>query len=197
VPKIVDVRAKRSEILSAAAEVFARHGHRGTSLQRVAARAGMGKSSLYHYFPTREALLAALATEFLRHESQIFATIADGPGPAVDRLRRLIDAITGLLDGWKSVGPLLIDLLREPVGRRRMRETFRVARTALAKLVRDGQREGSFARANADGLAALLLACLDGLFLQEIVEAGSTRSVKLDLLQRAAQAIAETGGRKQ
>ena len=53
-PKIVEVAKKRHEILRAARAMFVRHGYRGTNLQRVAERVRMGKSSLYHYFPTEQ-----------------------------------------------------------------------------------------------------------------------------------------------
>lgn len=194
-PKIVEVEAKRREILAAAGAVFARHGYAGTNLQRVAARAGMGKSSLYHYFPTKDALFSGLADELFRREAEIFASTTSESDSAGERLERLLDSIAGLLGEWQAagVGPLLLDFLREPPGRKRVRETFRTARRSLARLLRDGQRAGELDRARPDAIAALLLACLDGLFLQEIVESGSTRSVTRPLLRAALRAVAGDG----
>src|SRR5581483_4276179 len=130
---------------------------RGTSLQRVAAAMGVGKSSLYHYFPTKEALFAALADDTLRWEAELF------------------DAMVGMLDEWAAVGPLLVDLLREPRGRRRLRETFAAVRRALARLIRDGQRARVFRAGAPDALATVVLGCLDGLLLEELIEPGITR----------------------
>lgn len=175
-PKIVEVAEKRKEILAAAAAVFARYGYRGTNLQRVATRAGMGKSSLYHYFPTKEALFAALADDLLRHEAELFESVATAAQPAAERLRALLDTLTGLFDEWAKAGPLLLDFLREPRGRRRVRQTFRAARAALARLVKDGQRAGCFRAGAPQAFSALLLGCLDGLLLQEMVEPNVTRA---------------------
>jgi TetR/AcrR family transcriptional regulator, transcriptional repressor of aconitase len=189
-PKIVDSAAKRRAILAAAAVTFARDGYRRTNLQRVAARAGMGKSSLYHYFPTKEALFSALADDFLRQEADVFAATASLAEPAAARLWRLVDAVDALLDAWTRVGPLLVDFLREPRGRRRVRETFRAARTALARLIRDGQRDGVFRPGAPQALATVVLAGMDGLFLQELVEPGSARGVAVgDLLREQVSAL--------
>ena len=174
-PKVVDIPARRREILEAAAAVFARHGYRGTSLERVAAAMGMGKSSLYHYFRTKEALFATLADETLRREAELFDVLAAAGTPPAARLRALLDAIVGMLDEWAAVGPLLVDFLREPRGRRRVRETFARARAALARLIRDGQRTGAFRTGAPEALATVVLGCLDGLLLEELVEPGITR----------------------
>lgn len=185
-PKIVEVESKRREILAAAAAIFARHGYHGTNLQRVAEQAGMGKSSLYHYFPTKEALFAALANAVLQQEDTLFAGAARDGTDARVQLRTLIAAMAGLFDEWAKVGPLLIDLLRAPRGARRVRETFRTARRALARIIRKGQEEGCFRRGSPTALATMVLACLDGLFLQELVERGCTRAVRGDLYDRVA-----------
>jgi AcrR family transcriptional regulator len=183
-PKRVDVAQKRRDILAAAAETFARRGPHGTNLARVAAAAGMGKSSLYHYFSTRQALCSALADDLLRHEADLFEAVVAAPGPAAQRLGALLDAIAALFDEWVSVGPLLVDFLRDRRGRRRVQQTFRRARAALAALIQDGQRTGVFRAGPPPALAAVALACLDGLLLQEVIEAGCTGGARTRALLR-------------
>ena len=136
---------------------------------------GVGKSSLYHYFPTKEALFATLADETLRREADLFDAVVAAGTPPAERLRVILDAIVGMLDEWAAVGPLLVDFLREPRGRRRMRETLARARAALAQLIRDGQRTGAFRAGAPTALATVVLGCLDGLLLEELVEPGITR----------------------
>jgi AcrR family transcriptional regulator len=138
----------------------------------------MGKSSIYHYFPTKEALYDALADTVLRHEAELFERLVESSSPPPERLAALLDAITGLFDEWTKLGPLLVDFLREPRGRRRVRDTFRTARAALARLVEEGQRTGDFRSGPSEALAAIVLGCLDGLFLQELVEPGSTAKAR-------------------
>ncbi|MFI5399342.1 MAG: TetR/AcrR family transcriptional regulator [Candidatus Binatia bacterium] len=192
-PKIIKVEEKRREILAAAAATFARLGYHGTNLQRVAESAGMGKSSLYHYFPTKEALFAALADAFLHHEADLFASASRRRGDARTQLRSLLDAMSGLFDEWAKVGPLLVDFLRAPGGGRRVGETFRTARRAVARIIRAGQREGAFRAGSPVALATAVLACVDGLFLQELVEPGSTQGARGDLHDSVARLLRRAG----
>jgi hypothetical protein len=98
-----------------------------------------------------------------------------------------------LFDEWATVGPLLVDFLRAPRGRHRMRDTFRTARGALARIIRAGQREGSFRSGSPTALATTVLACLDGLFLQELVEPGCTRGARGDLHDSVARVLRRGG----
>ena len=188
-PKVVVVEEKRREILAAAAATFARYGYHGTNLQRVAACAGMGKSSLYHYFPTRDALFTALADGFLRHEATLFADASHAGDDARAQLRALLEAMVELFDSWTKVGPLLVDFLCTPHGRRRVRETFRTARGVLARIVRRGQREGVFRPGAPAALATMVLALLDGLFLQELMEPASTAGARAALHDAVARLL--------
>jgi TetR/AcrR family transcriptional regulator len=52
-----DYDAKRTMIRDAAAKLFAERGFDGSSIADLAERCGMTKPALYHYFPSKEALL--------------------------------------------------------------------------------------------------------------------------------------------
>lgn len=53
-------RARRAQIVAAAAAVYADAGYHGASLREIAKRAGISHVGLLYYFPDREALLAAV-----------------------------------------------------------------------------------------------------------------------------------------
>ena len=80
-------QAERSEatvrtIEAAARKLFAAHGFEATSVDDIAARAGVAKGALYHHFPSKEAL-------FARVLEGVQAEIAATPPPA--SARRLTD----------------------------------------------------------------------------------------------------------
>jgi AcrR family transcriptional regulator len=53
------------EIVAAAAALFAQHGFDGTSMNAIAKAAGLGIGSLYQYFPSRDAIVDAVAETYL------------------------------------------------------------------------------------------------------------------------------------
>lgn len=53
------IRSRRS-ILEAAADVFGEHGYDAASTNEILARAGLTRGALYHHFPSKEAIAAAL-----------------------------------------------------------------------------------------------------------------------------------------
>ena len=58
-------RRNREAILGAALEVFSREGFRGATLDQIAGAAGLSKPNLLYYFPSKEAIHAALLTDLL------------------------------------------------------------------------------------------------------------------------------------
>lgn len=62
---------KREMIITAAGKVFGRHGFKETRMEKIAGEAGMGKSSLYYYFLSKEELFEAVVereAEYLKNE---------------------------------------------------------------------------------------------------------------------------------
>jgi len=61
-PKNPEREAERKgDILKAAARAFARDGLRGTSISSICKEAGISAGHLYYYFPSKEALIEAMA----------------------------------------------------------------------------------------------------------------------------------------
>jgi TetR/AcrR family transcriptional regulator len=58
--------AKRQALLREAARAFNRHGFHATSLDELARKLGVTKAALYHYFPSKKALLKACFDEVMR-----------------------------------------------------------------------------------------------------------------------------------
>ncbi|KFC09244.1 TetR family transcriptional regulator [Trabulsiella guamensis ATCC 49490] len=59
------VSAKKQAILNAALNTFSQYGIHGTRLEQVAEQAGVSKSNLLYYFPSKEALYVAVLRQIL------------------------------------------------------------------------------------------------------------------------------------
>ncbi|MGX6600796.1 TetR/AcrR family transcriptional regulator [Micromonosporaceae bacterium Da 78-11] len=74
------------EILEGAATLFARHGFRETSVQRIADAVGYSKTGLLHRYPSKEALQQAVLDRCVGEIHAITVDVAAlPPGPARDR----------------------------------------------------------------------------------------------------------------
>src|SRR5436190_23045316 len=86
-PLRADARRNRERVLTAAREVFAEQG-RDAQMDDVARRAMVGVGTVYRHFPTKEALLEALAVDAFERivvvAREILETIAD-PWEALTR----------------------------------------------------------------------------------------------------------------
>ena len=90
--RALDYDAKRSAILTKAAELFARHGYAGASITMIGSACGISKALLYHYYPDKEAVLYdVLAT----HLKAVIAAVehAATNASAEDRLFKLAEAL--------------------------------------------------------------------------------------------------------
>ncbi|MGP9804969.1 TetR/AcrR family transcriptional regulator [Paracoccus sp. NSM] len=88
-----DFEEKQRVILDTAAEVFAEQGMEKASMAQVAARAQVSKALLYHYYPSKDALIFAIITT---HLEELDASIEEADDPALppdQRLRRLVGAV--------------------------------------------------------------------------------------------------------
>lgn len=96
------------EVLDAASSAFLEFGIRRTSMGEIARRAGVSPASLYRWFGSKEAVVAALVARDLRRFTADLEDAADPHAPPVDQLTDLVLAV-----GRKLVSePLLHRLIR-------------------------------------------------------------------------------------
>jgi AcrR family transcriptional regulator len=102
--------ASRSEqILDAAAELFGRHGYADTDTQLLAERLGVGKGTLYRYFPSKRELFLAAADRVMR---QLHECIEDSIKDVTDPLDQVAAAIRAYL-AFFAEHPDFVELLMQ------------------------------------------------------------------------------------
>jgi len=168
-PKLIDTAAQRREILHAARGVFARRGVEGTGLAHVAKAVGMGRSSLYHYFRSKEGLVRALIREQMEQEEALFKTALEREGSPLERIAALVGGQVEIFEAWRAMAGLTLDLWSRHA--KRFAPFFRRLRALLRTLIEEGQGVGEIDRAlDTEFAAAGIIATIDGLLLQYVVE---------------------------
>lgn len=106
-------KATVDAILDATARVLRKEGYDRASTNRIAQAAGVSIGSLYQYFPSKEALTAALID---RHRAEVMEIFHRRMGEVGNRpLREAIEAIVRAMVEVHSVDPALHRILSEQV----------------------------------------------------------------------------------
>jgi len=140
----------RDKILDCAEGLFARRGFAGTGLAEVAEHVGLGKSSLFHHFPSKAELYAAVVARILAViEERLMRALAAG-GSAIDRLDRWIDVLVELLAERRTYARILLrslfeddELTGELPGEREANEIIRRIVAAGGALLKEGIESGA------------------------------------------------------
>ena len=98
----------RRRILEAAERQFAVKGYTGAHLQSIAKEVGVQKTALYYYFPSKEALYAAVLERMLEQLDGVVSLATSRGDPSVETLERLLDDLNDILAQNPNYSQILI-----------------------------------------------------------------------------------------
>ncbi len=163
-PRVIkhpDIR--RAELLDRASALFVQHGYDNVSLNDLIAHAGISKGAFYHWFPSKDELITALAERSARDQfSAVEEAVARCGGDALDRLNTLLRAgfDVKMRMGAPEQLAAMVSLLRPENAHlygRIVAVSEDLVRPLLARVISDGVREGVFRTFDADGVADMIL----------------------------------------
>lgn len=154
---------KRQEILAAAHRCFLRHGLQGASISMICKEAGMSAGHLYHYFPSKDAIIEQMADDYLSQLHAHFSSHTEGEQTATVLLSELWS-----MKGWDDLSHcrILFELLAE-AGRNEkihsiLKENTDGVRQLLAATLVAGQARGEIdPDLDPQQTSAVLVAVLD------------------------------------
>ncbi|MFC4624762.1 TetR/AcrR family transcriptional regulator [Daeguia caeni] len=91
--RAADFEEKQHSILISAAAVFAEQGLEKASMSQIAAQLKVSKALLYHYYPSKDALIFAIINTHLVELDANVAAADDKNLPAPARLRKMVGAV--------------------------------------------------------------------------------------------------------
>ena len=155
---------RRREILQAARRCFARDGLRGASISEICAEAKISPGHLYHYFESKEAIVAAM-TEATMAEAD---THLDLMAQSDDPIGTLVAKIESTRAKHSDAAHFLVfDMLAEaghnPSIAKILRDHSQALRSRFAGYLRAGQQGGKIDPSlDADLAAAVLMSAVEG-----------------------------------
>ena len=154
--------ATREEIHAAAVDLFARLGYHATSMRAIAAATGIQPAAIYHWYPSKEALLVHLQDDFMeRLTEKVEAAMAAEERPALKLAAAVREHVVfhGLHPRAAFVTDSEIRALR-PEARKRLIAQRDAYQDIFVSATEDGVADGSLRVSNARvAMYSTLLAC--------------------------------------
>ena len=153
---------KRHEIFVATVNLFLEKGFNETSMREIAEAAGMGKSSLYDYFETKDEILIWYFEDEIEDITVLAREIASHPFPAVEKLRQILQKqLERLLENKDFYLRLSIEVQRLGAeSQRRIQIKRHGYQDLLRGLIEQGIQEGTFRRVDTLLATRILLTAL-------------------------------------
>ncbi|MEV5530106.1 TetR/AcrR family transcriptional regulator [Streptomyces prunicolor] len=106
-------RAVRETVLETTAVLVTERGLRSVTMSKIAEESGIGRATLYKYFPDVESIMTAWHEEQIADHIRELAALRDGPGGAGERLRAVLEAYAFIQQRRHGHGPELGALLHQ------------------------------------------------------------------------------------
>ena len=181
-------RGLRTEaaILDATLRSVAKRGVHETSLDAIAAEVGVAKSSILWHFGSKEELL-------LRVAERAFSFVEQGPAQEIlgkptfpERAEAWWSFFTGVISQHPEVRRVILYLIFVGEGRPELRARLRELYRSMRRLFVAGLEDVVADRQERQQLATLVVASLDGIFLQWLVDPGA---IDLEALHEQVQRL--------
>jgi TetR/AcrR family transcriptional regulator, cholesterol catabolism regulator len=150
--------SRRREIAITAANLFVEHGFPETSMREIALAAGMGKSSLYDYFTTKDDILLFLIEDMGITLTERARAIAGQSLPPDARLKQIMEMQLSYLQANNNLFWLLSSEAQrlKPESQRQLQERRYAFQDLVGAIIEEGIAKGCFRAVQPLNAARLL-----------------------------------------
>jgi len=154
-----EVAKRRHEIFHQVASIFLKKGFQETSMREIAEAAGLGKSTLYDYFKTKDEILVYFFEDQLNDITENAQKVALQNLPADKRLRQIMEIYIENLQANKNLFlKLSLESQRlKTASQKQIQQKRHVYQDMIRALIDEGIREGIFRQVNSLLVARLLI----------------------------------------
>lgn len=161
---------RRELIVDSALRLILKNGYDRTTLDHVAAQAGVSKGLISYYFPNKDALFLAVLDKIHQRLRQDLESCYRADLPARERLRLNLKNLFGSEKRARQYYVVLLDFLarvpREKSIQAGAEAIYQTVLTYVEWTVVDGIRSGEFREVDSKQEAAMIVALMEGLVLQ-------------------------------
>lgn len=182
---------RKTQIFSAALELFAARGLSATRISDIAAKAGFSQGLMYHYYRSKEQIYSELI-EFAFERMISACRILEGlPLPPEEKIRKAIAELLRnlkesddsaryyLLVAQASLSEAIPETLKSLIQKK-----INIPHKILAHIFREGQKRGTVRKKKADELAMVFWTTMKGLALHKAVHGHNMKFPNPDIFTK-------------
>ncbi|TYQ24540.1 TetR/AcrR family transcriptional regulator [Pseudanabaena sp. UWO310] len=147
----------KDAVVAKLSDVFRHHGYEGASLSKISEATGLGRASLYHYFPKGKEEMAATVLDrlYANLETNLLKPL-QGKGKPLDRIRAMGKTLDLFYNNGRS--SCFLELLSfgeaQPLFQPALQQTLSTWIDALAEVLVEAGQDAKVARCNAEDAIA-------------------------------------------
>ncbi len=165
--------ARREQILTAACEVISALGLHELRLADVAQRAGVSAGMVHYYFDGKRAVLAEAFAFNARRSLERRRRLLESDDPPLEVLRRVVESYLPdddrTLSAWRVWAELWAQAMRDADFQQINEALYQEWRAMIVVIVERAQGDGSARGGDPTAVANMLIAMIDGLATQVLV----------------------------
>lgn len=153
---------RRHKLFQAAVKLFLKEGFQETSMHAIAEAAGIGKSTLYDYFQSKDEILVWGVEDEVIDLTTAAQEIASLPLPAMERLRKvMMNHSEVMLASKEFYLKLSFEVQRlSKESQKRIQARRHVYQDLVRQLIEEGIKEGSFRKVDSLLTARMLITAI-------------------------------------
>lgn len=189
---------QEQRILDAAKKCFVRSGFRGASMHDICKEADMSPGALYRYFPSKEAIIEAIAELDRAEDAKMLSTMSQNPNV----LEGLVAAVMAHIRHVHESGfsPLFTEIraegMRNPAVKNCCETSMRQAHDGFRQYLQHGIDSGQIKpETDLDSLMAMFMAIGEGLILNDLLSRGIPEQALEQLIRNAMTANLKPTGK--
>ncbi len=186
-------QARRQQILEAAEECFRRRGFQGASVAEICKGAGVSAGHLYHFYDSKEAIIAAIVQRDLEEKLDMLEQLSQRADITAAMLDEVDDGVNDQLDNGGSALMLevIAEAARNPKVADMVHRSDAIARAKLAETIAKA-KDCDPASPELKAEVEVLIAMFEGLSTRAICNPDLDREAVVKVMRRMIRHILET-----
>jgi len=165
---------RREQIVEALFDCLADKGHEKVTVKDIASRADLHYGVIHYYFDSKDDIVSAMSESIISKYDSLLLERIETFHSASEKLQVAIDFLVDEFIFNRRLNRVFYNLVQMAFERKTvraaLRKQLRAYRDRIAEAIEEGMESGEFARLDADRIASLMVALVEGMALQWMIE---------------------------